>query len=284
MNRYSYKNILVPVDLSEPSLNALETAASLAVKKRAKLFILHVEDNSMDFLQGERESIHTDEHSSDVVSALANAIQHKAGLKPVVLKEQGAVTPHIIKACMENDCDLIVMGSHGASGYRDCFIGSNTYGVIKYAPCPVLSVPAQKKWTQFRKVLFPIRPVTGALVRYDVVKHFMSPDSQLNILGLSYRKQETEQNLLDEITLEITKKIQDDKITAKTAWGNGYGIAEDVIAYAGQSNPDLLVVTSSLDVTNKLHFVGPNAQKIISHSKVPVLSIRKISQPFAITH
>ncbi|HEY0354910.1 MAG TPA: universal stress protein, partial [Flavisolibacter sp.] len=77
MNPYSYKKILVPVDLSESSLNALETAASLAVRKKARLFILHVEDDSLDFLPNEKTGFQTEELSSDVVMALANAIQHK---------------------------------------------------------------------------------------------------------------------------------------------------------------------------------------------------------------
>lgn len=284
MNPYSYKKILVPVDLSESSLNALETAASLAVRKKARLFILHVEDDSLDFLPNEKTGFQMEELSSDVVTALANAIQHKAELKPVVIRKQGAVTPMILKTASENDCDLIVMGTHGASGYRDCFIGTNTYNVIKYASSPVLSVPPNRKFTTFRKVLFPVRPVTGALVRYDVVKHFLSQDSQLNILGLSYRRQEREQNTLEEITMEISARIKEDRIIAKTAWGNGNGISEDVISYAGQYHPDLLVVTSSLDVTNKPHFVGPNAQKIINYSKVPVLSIRKIALPLVLNN
>jgi nucleotide-binding universal stress UspA family protein len=282
MSQYTYSNILVPIDLSESSLNALDTATALAVKKKAKLFILYIEDEEMDSILNEKHGLFNQLDHSDVISALANSIYNKTGLKPQVIKNDGAVTPCIIKTCIENNCDLIVMGSHGASGYRDGFIGTNAYNVIKYANCPVLTVPAGKKWTQFRKVVFPIRPVTGALMRYDIVKNFLSSDSQLNILGLSYRRQERVQNVLDEITLEISKKIREDKVIAKTSWGNGNGIAEDVLSYSGEHNPDLIVVTSSLDVTNKPHFVGPNAQKIISNAKMPVLSIRKFSLPVAV--
>lgn len=279
MSQYTYRNILVPIDLSESSLNALDTAVILATKKKAKLIILYIEDEGMDFIVNEKNGLFHQHDHTDVISALANSIQNKTGVKPEVVKNDGPVTACIIKTCIYNNCDLIVMGAHGASGYRDGFIGTNTYNVIKYAPCPVLTVPANKKWTQFRKIVFPIRPVTGALMRYDIVKNFISSDSQLNILGLSYRRMERVQNVLDEIALEISKKIREDKIIAKTLWGNGNGIAEDVLSYSGEHNPDLLVVTSSLDVTNKPHFVGPNAQKIISHAKMPVLSIRKFSVP-----
>jgi hypothetical protein len=106
----------------------------------------------------------------------------------------------------------------------------------------------------------------------------------LNILGLSYRKQERVQNTLDEITMEISARIKEDRVIAKTSWGNGFGIAEDVLSYMGEHNPDLVVVTSSLDVTNKPHFIGPNAQKIINHSKTLLLSIKKVPVPAGITN
>ena len=281
MTQYNFKKILVAVDLSEASLNALDTAAALAKKHAAKLIILNVEDNSFDFLRD--EFVHLYDPSSDVVSALANAIQHKTELEPEVIQLTGPVASTVVRVCMENHCDLIVMGTHGASGYRDCFVGSNTYNVVKFATCPVLTVPAQKKWTQFKKVLFPVRPVTGALSRYDLAKQFLSPNSQLSILGLSYRRQEREMNLLEELTLEISSRIKEDRVITKTAWGSGSGIAEDVLSYAGQNNADLIILTTSLDVSNKPYFIGPNAQKIMSNAKMPVLSIRKIAVPASVS-
>jgi nucleotide-binding universal stress UspA family protein len=276
MSQYSCRNILVPVDLSEASLNALDTAASIAKVQGARLLIIYVEEEGLDYLKEETAHSYPD-HSVDVVAALANAIQHKTDFKPEVLRESGAVVNCVLRKCVEYHCDLIVMGTHGASGYRDGFIGSNTYSIAKYSPCPVLTIPAQKKWTAFRKVLFPVRPVTGALARYDVVKNFLSQQSQLNILGLSYRRQDRDVTVLEELTMEISSRVKDDKIITKTAWGAGGGISEDVLNYSLQNNSDLIVVTSSLDVANKPHFIGPNVQKIIHGAKVPVLHIKRVA-------
>ena len=283
MNQFTFRNILVPIDLSESSLNALDTAISLAVNKNAKIFLLHIDDEGMDFIV-ERNGIFNRPDHTNVISALANSIFDKTGLHPVVMKKDGAVMPLIIKACVDNDCDLIIMGAHGASGYRNGFIGTNSYNVIKYAPCPVLTVPSGKKWTRFKNVVFPIRPVSGAPMHYDIVKNFLSSYAQLHILGLSYRLQVRDKNLLDESTLEFSSMFSEDKVNIKATWGNGNGIAEDVLMHSNKYNPDLLIITSSLDVTNKPQFVGPNAQKIISSAKVPVLSNRKFSIPVASTN
>ena len=128
--------------------------------------------------------------------------------------------------------DLIVMGTHGASGFRDGYVGSNTYGVIKQSACPVLSVPPQKRFLTFRKILFPIRPVTGALLRYDVISHFLQPSATIDVLGLVIRKKDNETNLLNKIIAEISGQLELDEVKAITAWGNGNSISEQILDYA----------------------------------------------------
>jgi nucleotide-binding universal stress UspA family protein len=172
------------------------------------------------------------------------------------------------------------MGSHGASGYRDGFIGNNTYNVIKHAACPVLSVPPRKKLNGLRRILFPIRPVTGALMPYEIVSRFTNPDAVIEVLGITYRMIiETAGSVLDTIVGEIKDQLKKDQVTPKSLWIEGQGIADEIVRYTNKTNPDLVVVTSVLDVTSKPRYIGPHAQKIIHCSKVPVLSIKKLSVP-----
>jgi nucleotide-binding universal stress UspA family protein len=146
MSVYKINNVLVPVDLSESSLNALDTAVNIAKKHQAGLKILYVEEYSFRTMQDVSSSYFANTiNSADIINALVGAIQHRHSIKPVVLQEEGNVSDMIIKTSFLHHTDLIVMGSHGASGYRDGFIGNNTYNVIKYAACPVLSVPHKKK-------------------------------------------------------------------------------------------------------------------------------------------
>lgn len=54
------------------------------------------------------------------------------------------------------------MGTHGASGFREFFIGTNAFAVVKHAPCPVLTVPPNRKWESFSNILFPVRNTARA--------------------------------------------------------------------------------------------------------------------------
>jgi nucleotide-binding universal stress UspA family protein len=279
MSFYKINKILVPVDFSETSLNALDTAIAIAKKNRSAIQIVNVLDNTMDFDVSDDSYIIMNsitENSNDILNALASALEHKHGIKPEVLTAEGMVCASIVKTAMLHHSDLIVMGTHGASGYREYFIGCNTYGVIKHACCPVLTVPPQKKWTSFKNVLFPVRPISGALTRYDLLRKIMTTqNSSLQILGLSYRKQENEK-VLEDLVHEIRHKLEEDKVQSIVRNSRGKNIAEDVLDTCSTINADMVVITSSVDVTSKQFFVGPNTQRIISHAKVPVLCVRRL--------
>jgi len=279
MSVYKISSVLAPVDLSESSLNALDAAVNIAKKHQAVLRIVHVDENNfhaMDDISSSYFANHI--NNADVINALVGAIQYRHDMKPVIVMEEGNVADTIIKTSLLHHTDLIVMGSHGASGFRDGFIGNNTYNVIKHATCPVLSVPTRKKLNGLKKILFPIRPVTGALMPYEIVSGFTNPNSVMEVLGVTYRMI-LETAGLETIVSEIKDQLKKDQVTAKSLWIEGQSIADEIVRYANKTNPDLVVVTSALDVTSKPRYIGPHAQKIIHSSKVPVLSIKKLSVP-----
>ena len=277
MTPYTIQNILVPIDLSETSLNALHTAVALAKIHQAGIHLLHVEETIPGLAESQSDTLLTNEINKDVLTALAGSLRQNDGLLPVVHEEQGNVVECIIKTALHSQCDLIVLGTHGASGFRDGFIGSNTYSVFKYAPCPVLSIPPRRKFSSFKKVLFPIKPISGALLPYDVASQFLAANSWVEVLGLSYLNIERETDVLDKIVEEFRDRWDDKKINFRTSWSQGASVAFDILQFAQQNLPDLIVLTSVLDALPKSSFIGPNAQKVIHGARVPVLQIKKSS-------
>lgn len=281
MSAYKIDKVLAPVDLSQSSLNALDTAVSIAKKHKAALQVLYVDENNLQTIEDIGASHFSNMvNVADVVTALMGAIQHAHGIEPDVFLEEGNVAETIIKTAFLQHADIIVIGSHGASGYRDGFIGNNTYNVIKYAACPVLSVPQKRKLNSFKKILFPIRPVTGALMPYEIVSQFTIPDTVIEVMGINYRMiLETADSILETILDEIKDQLKKDGVVAKPFWSEGHSIADDIVNYANKTNPDVVVITSALDVTSKAKYIGPHAQKIIHCTKSPLLSIKKLSVP-----
>jgi len=213
------------------------------------------------------------------LNALTAAIEHAHGIKPELIEKDGHVVESIINAAVFEQTDLIVIGTHGASGFRENYIGSNAYNVIKHSNCPVLTIPPTKKFYSFKKVLFPVRPVTGALARYDVVSRFLSAYASLEVLGVSNSRMDNDAGVLDKIVEEIKGLLEADKVNAKASWGQGNSVSDDIFQFIQTNYPDLIVLTSVIDAISKSNFIGPHTQKLINCSKVPVLNIKKIGVP-----
>lgn len=269
---YSIEKIVAAVDLSESSLNAVHIAAALAKRNNATLQILHIIDNTFDYFPG---SASENLHSKDIIQAIANSICDQYELEPKVIHAEGTVSQTILRTAFDTQCNLVVMGRHGASGDREYFVGSNTYNVIKHTYCPVLIIPPGHKTCLFKSVLYPIRPVKGALCDYDIVCHFLNKEGILNVLGLTHVSSGRQKDVLKEIVAEIADELKADSVKAKVCWSKGLGVADDILLASIEDNTQLLVVNSILDVYNKDFFIGPNAQRIINHAKNPLLAIPK---------
>lgn len=150
------ERILVPVDCSDCSLDAVEYAALVAQRSKAALTLLHVLEPisyGLDFTfpdRAKRESIkagHT-KRLSDLVSALASA-----GVPSEFLILGGLPTDSILDAARTQSADLIVMGTHGRRGLSHAFVGSIAESVLRKSSCPVLMVRSPKFRPDHRRVV-----------------------------------------------------------------------------------------------------------------------------------
>jgi len=258
------KKILVPVDFSESSLNALDTAIQIAGTNKALLQILHVSDESTDATVVNGNERH-------IFDAMAGSILQKHGILSEILFMEGFVGPTIVKTAFLNKPDLIVMGAHGASGFRELFAGSNTYYVIKSAVCPVLMIPEHNKWPGFHKIVYPARTTFGALQRYEFVKNLVSnKSSSLEFLGLG--KDNVEAKAFTSIADQLKRE---QSMQLSVSFSHEKNIAREILDYSDRMNADLIVISPAIDAVNKQFFVGPFSQRIVNHAKVPVLYINK---------
>lgn len=276
---YFIRKILVPLDLSETSLNALETASVLAERNDAQIVLLHVHETTLEGADDKFSSLFASQAQSDVLAAIVSGLEHRCSSRPELVQESGPVVETIVKTALQYSVDVVVMGTHGASGYRSEFIGTTCYGVLKHAACPVLTIPPKRKFTGLQKVLFPVRPVTGALMRFDIASQFMAPGVSMDVLGLSNQRFERETTVLHKLVGEIREKLEENNIHVYPVWGAGNSITDDVLGFIHENQPGLVVLTPVIDFNTKLSFIGPHAQKILHQCRVPLLHIKKATVP-----
>ena len=142
------RRILVPVDLLDSTLAALQYAAAFARQYKATITLLHiVEPVGQDLrrnLSRERLIEEMSEVGERQIRKLVDVIWGEEIVTDVVVAG-GKPYQQIVNEAKETNADMIIMASHGAVGSRGLFRRSTTEKVVRQAPCPVLVVPAYER-------------------------------------------------------------------------------------------------------------------------------------------
>jgi len=167
-------NVLCPVDFSEFSQRAVDHAAAIARWYGARLVLLHVFQTrpnvdlpSTTMSESERQR---------TIADLRRMATHVPVDVPVDLRvtEAGDVHREILTQADLVSADLLVLGTHGRSGFERLMLGSVAERIVRKAACPVLIVPrhaadtAPDEPVRFRRILCPVDFSDGSerAVRY----------------------------------------------------------------------------------------------------------------------
>ena len=160
------KKILVPIDFSPNSKNALRIAAEIAAKNGATIELLHTNVAAiyaMPLSEYASTTVYAEDQGYDEsASRLLERVKHELIENPAFAKikvdtrvEEGYLHSCIRNVAEEDAVDLVVMGTKGATGVNEFLVGSNTEKVIRTAPCPVLAVPETTGKFSLKTVLLP---------------------------------------------------------------------------------------------------------------------------------
>jgi universal stress protein A len=139
------KRILVPVDFSPLSEKALHYATRMAQQFGAEVNIFHVVEPEVPpafdgFMIAAPPILNGTPSCSGQLKSLVSFVR-KAGVDQVnATVRTGLAAFEIVEAAKEFDVDLIVIATHGYTGWKHFAIGSTAERVVRAAPCPVLVV------------------------------------------------------------------------------------------------------------------------------------------------
>jgi nucleotide-binding universal stress UspA family protein len=147
------QKILVPVDFSENSAQALEYAAKLARLFGATVEVLHVW--SVPALLPQETLVVAGSDAVKLIdlvqkraeAELSTFVSHAADRGAVVTRtraEPGIASRVILDAVENDDYDLVVMGTRGRNSFSDVLLGSVAERVVRRAPCPVVTVRSEQ--------------------------------------------------------------------------------------------------------------------------------------------
>jgi nucleotide-binding universal stress UspA family protein len=136
------RTILHPTDFSEAAAAAFQVARALARDHDARLVVLHVLPPTFsDTAAPALEPVRTWEEEGAKMCRLCPA---DPGTRVEYRQVEDDPAAGILRVARDLDCDLIVMGTHGRMGLARLLLGSVAEKVVREAPCPVLTVRANR--------------------------------------------------------------------------------------------------------------------------------------------
>ncbi len=155
MNNIS--KILVPIDFSNYSKNALRYAVSFAKQFNSKIYLVYVIEPVIypsDFSMGQVSFPSSDVEITDRAKEELNTlIKTEIGdtIETDVIIKTGKPFVEINETAAEEDIDLIIIATHGHTGMEHLLFGSTAEKVVRKAPCPVLTLREPIKGFKFSK-------------------------------------------------------------------------------------------------------------------------------------
>jgi nucleotide-binding universal stress UspA family protein len=303
------RRILCPIDFSDHSRRALDHAMAIARSHQSTVTVLYVfaplpvaavglgpmglETTVLSPIDRER--------LLDETKAFA-ATEDATGVTVEALVRGGSVAAEIVDQAVDMQADLLVMGTHGRSGFERLLLGSVTEKVLRKAPCPVMTVPTglpdavPAGPVLYKSILCPVdfsesslKALTYATsmavqahghltVLHVDERDFEHADS---IDGVAYdagmtlgelleaRAQASRRRLEDVTADASTNCIVDTLLTNGTPW-------REVLRVAAERRSDLIVMGVQGRGVADLLFFGSTTQHVVRQASCPVLTLRGV--------
>jgi nucleotide-binding universal stress UspA family protein len=286
------KKILCPIDFSEYSDLALQYASALARDNKAELVVYHsVPDLSpaVSYLEGKYMLTVHDALASNASARLEDYTKHRIPSDVVINKIVGEGNPaeSILEIARTKMLDLIVMGTHGVSGYESYLMGSVTNRVLHKATVPVLVISkttrpfineAEGPVVRINRIVCPIDFDTNNSWMVGIVISFAqkynSAITFLHVMKAARQDSEEEANSrqkLKEITASYSERY--DKIELEITKGDP---AKEILRISELQNADLVIMGHHTRKPVEDIFLGSVARRVITNSKCPVLVARTL--------
>ncbi len=275
------KKILVPVDFSKTSEYALKTAANLAKKNNAELYVLHVVELAESLFGTEQFNV--DDEQVLFFMKLAKKrfakFLEKDYLNGVNVIDTVDVGPtsFVIKENTEKlAVDLLVMGSVGASGLKEVLIGSNTEKIVRVSDVPVLVVKKDEEHFDIKQVVFAsnfdLENIHAYKKAVEFAKSFNAKMKLLyvNLPGNQFYSTEEIREQMRKFLNKVEVPFNSENIVIY----NDYTIELGILNGAKDIKADLIAMPTHGRRGLSHFFNGSIGEDVVNHSTLPVITFK----------
>ncbi|GAB5399963.1 MAG: universal stress protein [Aureisphaera sp.] len=275
------KKIIVPVDFSEHSEYALEVAAQLAQKYDSQLLMVHMMGLAPSFL--------TKDESQEVFEAMyymkLTEKRFEEFLEKDYLKDINVQTvvqnykefKELDQVAQEHDADLIVMGSHGSSGMREIFVGSNTEKVVRTATVPVLVIKNRILNMNLESMVFVCDFSKDYVPAFKKARSFAKAfGAKFQILYVNTPERFSRTSELEEKAYNflLAAGDEDKELYNNIVYYCDNTVEDGIFTYSNAFGADVIAVPTHGRRGLMHFFAGSLGEELVNHAKIPVVTFK----------
>ncbi|MCK4663966.1 MAG: universal stress protein [Bacteroidales bacterium] len=267
------KNIIVPLDFSDDSLNGLDFAIIIAEKLKANIYMIFVQRKRSSFqtFSKDDEYNYAKDKFENILETYKNKISTDIKIEYVI--KSGKIYKEVVDFTSEVQEPLIITATHGSSGFEETFVGSNALKIVSYSNCPVVLVRNGIFPKSINKIVMPLDMSVATKEKVpatiEIAKAF---DSEIFLVDIAAKKGHDIRFRMNLDSHEVSHYLNKQKIPHQTELLIGPNIANVIIEHVKKLNADLIVGVSEHD-KKVSSLIGPNALQLIHKTPVPILII-----------
>lgn len=275
------KKIIVPVDFSDHSEYALKTAAQLAKQNGSELLVLHMLEMS-DLMLTASEGLQ-DQKAVFFFKLAEQRFQeflkkdYLSDIKVLPIVKHFKVFSEVNDVAKKYDADLIVMGSHGSSGIKEFFVGSNTEKVVRHSDIPVLVVKKDLPKINFKVAVFATDFSKDAIEAYLKASDLMSKlNAKMYLLHVNLPNDHFKNSIEIEksVTEFLTKANGNlDKLNM-VHYISDYTVEDGILNFSNKVGADLIVIPTHGRKGIAHFFEGSISEDVANHATLPVMTFK----------
>jgi nucleotide-binding universal stress UspA family protein len=275
-------NILIPIDFSEQSIQAIKYAQVISRNIKSSVHFIYVIEATEQHSRNNPEQ--QDEFIKKNISLkfenifnTVNEDEEIGGYELFI--EKGKVYDRILETAALINAKLIIMGCNSAGDYKNRFLGSNALRIMRSCPVPVLSSNQHSQLLKFKNIILPIdlSKETKDKLNKAIALAKLDPTIILNIITVVFDADEFLINRLGQQLVKVKNNIEKSKVkyTAEIIKSSlGYESLGEIIAdYARKIEGDVIMLMTQQEISHTPYFVSSLAQEVINISEVPVITI-----------
>ena len=265
------KTIIVPLDLSDESLNGLNLAMMMATKTGANILLVHViGKNTGDYYkQMENEKQLAQTKFEDILQKYKGKSNSTLGYTIT----EGKVFKEIADLADKYEDVLTVLSTHGTSGFEELFIGGNAYKITSHSRNPVITVRRSKIPSNIDNIVLPLDMTfqTREKVPYTVelAKKF---GSKIHLLTIRLSNLKSIEKRLHQYAEQVASYLDTHKIPYTVEHLHGGNLTDLTLDYSRSIGADLISIMTEQEKSASNLLLGNFAHQMINKAYIPVLS------------